>query len=73
MRISDGFDLNVYKLMKKSGYDVSKTLSLGNVIEFRPYGLNDTQKMIQRQGQGCNTKHWPWLRTIPASENFQMT
>jgi len=36
--------------MKRSVYDFSKPSLLGNVIEVRPYGLNDTQKMIQKQG-----------------------
>ena len=47
MSISDGFDPNVYKLMKKLGYDFNKPAPLGNVIEARPYGLNGTLKMIQ--------------------------
>jgi len=34
--------------MKKSGYDFNKPAPLGNVIEAKPYGLNDTQKMIQK-------------------------
>jgi len=33
VRTSDGFDLNAYKLMKKSDYDFSKPPPLGNVIE----------------------------------------
>jgi len=51
-RISDGFDLNAYKLMKKSGFDFSIPPLLGSVIEARPYGLNDTQKMIQNRVVG---------------------
>jgi len=47
---SNRFDPNAYKLMKKSSYDFSKPPPLGNFIEARPYGLSDTQKMIQRQG-----------------------
>jgi len=35
--------------MKRSGYDFSKPPFLGSVIEARPYGLNDIQKMIQKQ------------------------
>jgi len=53
--ISDVFDLNAYKLMKRPGYDFSKPPLLGNVIDARPYGLNDTQKMIQKQGGGVVT------------------
>ena len=47
VRTSYGFNLNVYKLKKKSYYDFSKPSPLGNVIEAKPYGLNDTQQMIQ--------------------------
>jgi len=50
--ISDGFDLNVYKLMKRSSYDFGKPPFFGSVIEARPYGLNDNQKIIQKQGGG---------------------
>ena len=46
---SEGFDSNVYKLIKRSGNDFSKPPLLGSVIEVRPYGHNDTQKMIQKQ------------------------
>ena len=42
VRTRDGFDLNVYKLIKKSCYDFSKASSFGNVVEARPYGLNVT-------------------------------
>ena len=42
VRTSDGFDQNAYKLMKKANYNFSKPPSLGNVIEAKPYGLNDT-------------------------------
>jgi len=48
--ISDGFDLNAYKLMKRSDYDFSKPPLLESLIEARPYGLNDTQKMLKEQG-----------------------
>jgi len=34
--------------MKRSGYDFSKLLLLGSVNEARPYGLNNTQKMIPK-------------------------
>jgi len=47
VRRSDGFNLNVYMMMKSS-YNFSKPPPLGNVIEARPYEPNDTQKMIQR-------------------------
>jgi len=47
-RTSDGFDLNAYKLLKRSCYDFKKPPLLGSVIEARPYELDDTQKMIQK-------------------------
>jgi len=43
----DGFDPNEYKLMKKSGYDFNKPVSLGHVIEAKPYGFNKRQKKIR--------------------------
>ena len=55
VRTSDGLNSNAYKLMKKFGYDFSKPPPLGNIIEARPYGLNNTQNMIQRQGGGVVT------------------
>jgi len=36
--------------MKKSGYNFNKVVSLGYVIEAKPYGINETQKKIQEQG-----------------------
>jgi len=45
---NDGFDLNVYKMMKKSSYDFSKLPPLGSVLKARPYRLNNTEKIIQR-------------------------
>jgi len=53
--ISDGFHPNVYKIMEKSSYDFRKLASLGHIIKAKPYGLNDTQKMIQSQGGGVFT------------------
>ena len=47
---SDGFDPNIYKLMEKSEYDLSKPSSLGHVVETKLSGPSDMQKMIQRQG-----------------------
>jgi len=41
--------------MKRSGYDFSKLPLLGSVIEAIPYGLNDTQKMMQKQASGVIT------------------
>ena len=41
---SNEFDPNSHKLMEKSGYDFRKLGSLGQVIEAKPYGLNETQK-----------------------------
>jgi len=40
VRTDDGFDPNAYKLMKKSGYDFNKPVSLGYVIETKPYHIN---------------------------------
>jgi len=54
---SDGFGLNAYKLMEKFGYDFIKSPSLGHAIEAKTYGRNDTQTMIQRQGDGL----MPWI------------
>ena len=45
---SDRFHLNAYKLRRRSGYDFSKPPLLGSIVEARPYGLNDTQKVIQK-------------------------
>ena len=47
VRTSDGFDLNTYKLMENSDYDFNKPPALGDVVEAQPYGLNNTQKIIQ--------------------------
>jgi len=47
---SDGFDPNGHKLIKNSSYNFKKPPPLGNIIEARPYRLNDIEKMIQRQG-----------------------
>jgi len=47
---SDGFNSDAYKLMEESGYDFSKPPSLGHIIDAKPYGLNDKQKMVQKQG-----------------------
>ena len=44
--ITDGFDLNAYKLMEKSGYDFSKPPFPGHIIKSKPYGLNEMQEMI---------------------------
>ena len=50
MHINDGFDLNAHKLMKRPNYDSSQPTSLGHVIEAKPYGLNNLQRVIQSQG-----------------------
>ena len=42
VRTDDGFDANAYKLMKKSGYNFDKPVSLGHVIEAKPYDINET-------------------------------
>jgi len=49
-RTSDVFYLNAYKMMKRSSYDFNKPPLLGCIIEARPYRLNNTQNMIQKQG-----------------------
>ena len=46
----DGFDPNAYKLMERAGYNFQNPATLGKVIEVKPYGLNNTQKMIQERG-----------------------
>ena len=55
MLTSDGFDLNAYKQINKSSYDVIKPTSLGHVIEDKIYDLNDMQRIIQSQGGGVVT------------------
>jgi len=47
VRTDDGFDPNAYKLIKKSSYVFDKPVSLGYVIEAKPYYINETQKKIQ--------------------------
>jgi len=37
MCISDGFDANAHKLMKRSSYDFNQPTSLGHVIKGKPY------------------------------------
>jgi len=37
-------------MMKRLDYDFSKPPLSRSVIESRPCGLNDTQKMVQKQG-----------------------
>jgi len=55
VRISDVFELNIYKLMMRSDYDFSEPTSLGHVIEAKPYRLNNTRKIIK--GQGVESRH----------------
>ena len=55
MHISNGFDPNTNKLMKRSSYNFSEPTSLGHVIEVKPYGLNSTQRIIQSQGANVAT------------------
>jgi len=66
---SDGFNLDAYKLMEELGYDFSKPPSVGHAIDAKPYKSNDAQKMVQKRN--FDTKDWPWLHAIPASENFK--
>ena len=49
-RTKEGFDPNAYKLMERASYDFQNPATLGKVIEVKPHGLNETQKMIQEQG-----------------------
>ena len=49
-RTSNRFAPNAYKVMKRSSYGFSKSPLLRSVIEARPYGINDTQKMIPKLG-----------------------
>jgi len=49
-RTKEGFDPNVYKLMEKACYDFQNPTTLGNVVEAKPHGLNETQRKIQEQG-----------------------
>jgi len=55
MCISDGFDPNAHKLMKRSSYDFSQPTSLGHVIEVKPHGLNNTQRILQSRGGSVTT------------------
>ena len=55
MYIRNGFDQNAYKQLKKSGYAFSTLASLGCVNKEKPYGLNDTQKIVESQEGGVAT------------------
>ena len=44
---SDGFDSDAYKLMDESRYNFSKPPSPRHIIDAKPYGPNDTQKMVE--------------------------
>ena len=48
-RTSDGFDPDAYKLMEELGYHFSKPPSLRYIIDAKPYGLNDKQKVVQNR------------------------
>jgi len=52
---SDYFNPNAYKLMEESGHGFSKPPSPGHIIGTKPYGTNDAQKMVQKQGEGIVT------------------
>ena len=54
MCTSDGFGQDTYKLIKESGYDFS-TPSPEHVIDAKPCGAKDMQKMVQKQGDGIVT------------------
>jgi len=56
MRISDGFDPNAYKLMKRSSFNFSKPIPLWRVIEAKPYGLNDTKNDIELRDEVVTPK-----------------
>jgi len=45
---SDIFDSNASKLMEESGYKFSKPPSPGHVMDAKPCGPNDAQKMVQK-------------------------
>ena len=49
-RTKQGFDPNAYKLVERVGYYLQNPTILGKVIEVKPHGLNETQKMIQERG-----------------------
>jgi len=53
--ISDEFDSDTYNLREDSGYDFSKPASPGHIVDANPYGPNDTQKRVQKQGDGVVT------------------
>jgi len=52
---SDGFDSDAYKLIEESSYHFSKRPSPGHVINAKPYGPIDTQKMVKKYGGGVVT------------------
>ena len=68
----DGFDSRMYKLMKKSSYAFSKPMHSGCMIEARPYNLNDTQKMIQKQGQVTVPKIGLGYVPAPIRKDFKL-
>jgi len=41
-RTKEGFDLNMYNLLEKAGYDFNNLVALGKVVEVETYGLNKT-------------------------------
>jgi len=46
-----GFDPIAYKLIKKSDYDFDKLVSLGHVIQAKPYSNNDTKENTRARWQ----------------------
>jgi len=50
MRISNRFDPNVRKLIKRSSYDFNPPTSLGHMIKGKPYILDSAQRVMQTQG-----------------------
>ena len=58
MHTSDGFNPNVYKLMKKYGYNFNKPPSLGQINEAKPMGLMTRKKWYKDKVVGswhCNS------------------
>jgi len=55
VRASDAFDPDAYKLMEESKYDFSKPPSVRYIIDTKPYGSNDKQKVVQKKGDEVMT------------------
>ena len=55
MRINDGCNLNVHKLMKRSDPEFNQPTSLGHKIQAKPYGFDSAQRVVQSQGDNSAT------------------